>query len=245
MPPRGVKKGTKRARQYEHVKASERQQGRSEERAEEIAARTVNKERARAGESRQASRTSTQDMSSGRRGGQRSGKAGPLPHAAGKFGRLLGGGFRRQAGQGDLEIGEAPHLLLVEPGMLEHRRRDVLAHRQVGEQRALLKEHAPASLDGAPFSLRGRRQVDAEQFDRPAIGALEADQGIEQHGLSGARTADHSQHLAAFYLQVETVVDDLLAVARTKANDLHRRRGVIQDFVFDGDGFNAHMSCFR
>ena len=77
MPPRGVKKGTKRARQYEHVKASERQQGRSEERAEEIAARTVNKERARAGESRQASRTSTQDMSSGRRGGQRSGKAGP------------------------------------------------------------------------------------------------------------------------------------------------------------------------
>ena len=77
MPPRGVKKGTKRARQYEHVKASERQQGRSEERAEEIAARTVYKERARAGESRQASRTSTQDMSSGRRGGQRSGKAGP------------------------------------------------------------------------------------------------------------------------------------------------------------------------
>ena len=60
MPPRGVKKGTKRARQYEHVKASERQQGRSEERAEEIAARTVNKERARAGESRQASRTRDQ-----------------------------------------------------------------------------------------------------------------------------------------------------------------------------------------
>ena len=53
MPPRGVKKGTKRARQYEHVKQSEKQQGRSEERAEEIAARTVNKERARSGEARQ------------------------------------------------------------------------------------------------------------------------------------------------------------------------------------------------
>ena len=52
MPPRGVKKGTKRARQYEHVKKSEKEQGRSEERAEEIAARTVNKERARSGESR-------------------------------------------------------------------------------------------------------------------------------------------------------------------------------------------------
>ncbi len=77
MPPRGVKPGTKRARQYEHIKSSERQQGRSEDRAEEIAARTVNKERARSGESRQRSRTSTQDMSSGRRGGQRSGSSGP------------------------------------------------------------------------------------------------------------------------------------------------------------------------
>jgi Rho termination factor-like protein len=73
MPPRGVKKGTKRARQYEHIKESELEQGASEDRAEEIAARTVNKERARAGESRTASRTSTKDMSSSRRGGLRSG----------------------------------------------------------------------------------------------------------------------------------------------------------------------------
>jgi hypothetical protein len=73
MPPRGVKKGTKRARQYEHIKDSQAEQGRSEDRAEEIAARTVNKERARSGESRSRSRSSTQDMSSSRRGGQRSG----------------------------------------------------------------------------------------------------------------------------------------------------------------------------
>jgi hypothetical protein len=58
MPPRGVKKGSKRARQFEHVKRSERRQGRSESRAEEIAARTVNKERPRSGESRQRSGTS-------------------------------------------------------------------------------------------------------------------------------------------------------------------------------------------
>ncbi len=77
MPPRGVKKGSKRARQYEHVKQSEREQGASESRAEEIAARTVNKERARSGESRTRSRSSTDDISSGRRGGLRSGKAGP------------------------------------------------------------------------------------------------------------------------------------------------------------------------
>jgi hypothetical protein len=73
MPPRGVKKGTKRARQYEHIKESQLDRGSSEGRAEEIAARTVNKEKARAGESRTRSRTSTEDISSGRRGGQRSG----------------------------------------------------------------------------------------------------------------------------------------------------------------------------
>jgi hypothetical protein len=77
MPPRGVKPGTKRARQYEKVKQSERRQGASEDRAEEIAARVVNKERARKGESREASRTSTQDKSSGQRGGQRSGTDRP------------------------------------------------------------------------------------------------------------------------------------------------------------------------
>ena len=77
MPPRGVKPGSKRARQYEHIKDSQKDQGASESRAEEIAARTVNKERARAGESRTRSRTSTQDISSGRRGGQRSGTNRP------------------------------------------------------------------------------------------------------------------------------------------------------------------------
>ncbi len=77
MPPRGVQKGTKRARQYEHIKESQKDRGASEDRAEEIAARTENKERARSGESRQRSRTSTDDMSSSRRGGQRSGTARP------------------------------------------------------------------------------------------------------------------------------------------------------------------------
>jgi len=62
----------KRERQYEHIKAGMREQGRSEETAEEIAARTVNKERARAGEVRTASRTSVDDLSSARRGGLRS-----------------------------------------------------------------------------------------------------------------------------------------------------------------------------
>ena|SRR5438093_1322915 len=62
----------KRERQYEHIKEGLLERGRREDTAEEIAARTVNKERARAGEAKEASRTSTRDISSGRRGGLRS-----------------------------------------------------------------------------------------------------------------------------------------------------------------------------
>jgi hypothetical protein len=62
----------KRERQYEHIKEGELDRGVDEDTAEEIAARTVNKERARAGEAKQASRTSIDDLSSGRRGGLRS-----------------------------------------------------------------------------------------------------------------------------------------------------------------------------
>ena len=64
----------KRERQYDHIKSGLEERGRSEDEAEEIAARTVNKERARHGESREQSRTSTDDISSGRRGGLRSHK---------------------------------------------------------------------------------------------------------------------------------------------------------------------------
>ncbi len=80
MPERSWSK--KRERQYEHVKESEQRAGRSENVAEEIAARTVNKERARHGESRTKSRTSVSDLSSSRRGGLRShrGAAGRTLH---------------------------------------------------------------------------------------------------------------------------------------------------------------------
>ncbi len=67
----------KRERQYEHIKESAKDSGASTKRAKEIAARTVNKERARSGEARTSSRTSRQDMSSSRRGGQRSGTNRP------------------------------------------------------------------------------------------------------------------------------------------------------------------------
>jgi hypothetical protein len=70
MPQRAWNK--KRERQYEHIKEGLLDRGETEDTAEEIAARTVNKERARAGEAREASRSSVEDISSGRRGGLRS-----------------------------------------------------------------------------------------------------------------------------------------------------------------------------
>ncbi|KOU39437.1 hypothetical protein [Streptomyces sp. WM6378] len=75
--PRGS--SPQRERQYEHIKESAEERGESTKRAEEIAARTVNKERARAGESKTASKSSIQDMSSSQRGGRRShsGSQGP------------------------------------------------------------------------------------------------------------------------------------------------------------------------
>src|SRR6476469_4532109 len=66
---------SKRERQYEHIKDAERKSGASTKRAKEIAARTVNKERARTGEARESSRLSRSDISSGRRGGLRGGGA--------------------------------------------------------------------------------------------------------------------------------------------------------------------------
>ncbi len=71
-PCRDVAWSDKRERQYQHIKEGELDRGADEDLAEEIAARTVNKERARAGESRQASLSSTEDISSSRRGGLRS-----------------------------------------------------------------------------------------------------------------------------------------------------------------------------
>ena len=75
MPQRAW--SNKRERQYEHIKDSAKERGTSTKRAKEIAARTVNKERARSGEARTASRSSTRDMSSGRRGGLRSRSSSP------------------------------------------------------------------------------------------------------------------------------------------------------------------------
>ena len=93
-------------RKYEHIKEGQVERGVPEERAEEIAARTVNKERARAGESRTSSRTSTNDISSGRRGGLRSGtkrEKGPTRDQLYNEARQLGIDGRSKMNKGQLK----------------------------------------------------------------------------------------------------------------------------------------------
>ncbi|MFE1316211.1 plasmid stabilization protein [Kitasatospora phosalacinea] len=95
----------KRERQYEHIKEGELKRGVGEKRAAEIAARTVNKERARHGESRTASRSSTHDVSSGHRGGKRShqGSGGPTYQQLYNEARQRGIKGRSKMNKGQLE----------------------------------------------------------------------------------------------------------------------------------------------
>jgi hypothetical protein len=103
MPQRAW--SAKRERQYEHIKDSLEERGKSEDVAQKIAARTVNKERARSGEADQASRSSTADISSGRRGGLRShrGEGGRTRDQLYNEARRLGVGGRSKMNKSQLQ----------------------------------------------------------------------------------------------------------------------------------------------
>ncbi len=97
----------KRERQYEHIKAGAKQRGESTDRAEEIAARTVNKERARSGEAKTASRTSTGDMSSSRRGGQRSHRGAQGPTYAQLYSEARRSGVKGRSSMNKAQLARA------------------------------------------------------------------------------------------------------------------------------------------
>lgn len=103
--PRGS--SPKRERQYEHIKESARGRGESDRRATEIAARTVNKERARTGEARTGSRASVQDMSSSRRGGLRSHRGPGGPTYAQLYEQARDRGIKGRSGMSKAELARA------------------------------------------------------------------------------------------------------------------------------------------
>jgi plasmid stabilization system protein ParE len=98
---------SKRERQYAHIKDSLKRQGRSTDQAEEIAARTVNKERARHGEAKEASRTSIDDMSSSRRGGLHSHGGSSGPTKAQLYNEARSRGIKGRAGMSKAQLQSA------------------------------------------------------------------------------------------------------------------------------------------
>jgi hypothetical protein len=103
--PRGS--SSKRERQYEHIKESAKSRGEGERRATEIAARTVNKERARSGEARTASRTSVKDVSSSRRGGLRSHRGAGGPTYAQLYEEAKNRGINGRSGMSKAQLAHA------------------------------------------------------------------------------------------------------------------------------------------
>jgi hypothetical protein len=103
--PRGS--SPKRERQYEHVRDSEMRRGENAGRAKEIAARTVNKERARSGESKTASRSSVSDISSGRRGGLRSHKGAGGPTKAQLYNEARQRGIKGRSSMSKAQLAHA------------------------------------------------------------------------------------------------------------------------------------------
>jgi plasmid stabilization system protein ParE len=99
----------KRERQYEHIKESVLDRGESENKAEEIAARTVNKERARAGEAKQSSRLSREDISSSRRGGLRSHKGAQGPTYKQLYNEAKDRGVKGRSEMSKAELARALH----------------------------------------------------------------------------------------------------------------------------------------
>ncbi len=103
--PRGSSR--KRERQYEHIKESAKSRGEGDQRATEIAARTVNKERARSGEARTASRTSVEDISSSRRGGLRSHRGAGGPTKAQLYAEAKSRGVKGRASMSKAQLARA------------------------------------------------------------------------------------------------------------------------------------------
>ena len=154
---------------------------------------------------------------------QCAGEAGTLLHPAGKFGRVFVYRFLRQARQLDLVARDVLAQLVGQVGEeLLERHLDILAHGQGGEQRPALKKHAPAIANAQHVVRLGIGDRATEHLDMPLGGDLQADDRAHQNRFAGARSADHAEDFAALDLQVEAVVNGLVAEAVDQV--LHHQR---------------------
>ncbi len=149
-----------------------------------------------------------------------------LAHAARKLGRILEAAVARQSDQCELEGAQLVEQRLRQSHPLLEGNRDILGHGERAEQRAVLEHHAPAPDD--PLERVGARPGDilAEHLDRARGRRQDADNGLEQHRLAGARGADHRENLAPMELEIDVAVQQPARHARCQPREAeHGLRG--------------------
>ena len=123
-------------------------------------------------------------------------------------------GVGGQAGHGDLVAGDlVEQRLLDEREIFADRHLDILGDGQGREERAVLEQHSPAPADILRLVLLAPDHIFAEHLDVAGVRHLKADDRAHQHRLAGARSADDAENLAAADIEVEAVMDDLVAEA--------------------------------
>src|SRR5690242_1335537 len=142
--------------------------------------------------------------------GQRAGETGPLAHAAGQLGGIFLPRIIRQPDEADLDGRDFVHQAQWNVAMVFFERHlDVLRHRQRAEQRAVLKQHAPAPFELPPLSIADPQDIASEDLDLALDRPIEPDDRAQQHRLARARASDDSQNFAAPHIEIDTVMHRL------------------------------------
>ncbi|MNE02026.1 hypothetical protein D3C80_944870 [compost metagenome] len=151
---------------------------------------------------------------------QGAGQADALAHPPRQFRRLQIERLGLQSDHGDLHLGQFADHIARQVGVFDQGRCDIVQHGQGRKQGPLLEQDAGPALDLRRLGLGHLIAFMAEQLHRPALGLLQADDGVEQHRLAGARTPDHAQDLAAPHVQIEVLMDHPVAELAQQAAHL-------------------------
>jgi hypothetical protein len=149
---------------------------------------------------------------------ERAGDSGALAHSARQLGGEFGAGFGRQADHDDL-VGRDLVEQLLREARIEFAKRHlhVLGDGQGREERGALEQDSPALADRLQRGIVAVEHRLAEHPHLALVGLLQADDRAHQHRLAGSRAADHAEYLALAHVEVEALVDDLLAEAVAEA----------------------------
>ena len=150
---------------------------------------------------------------------ERAGQSGALTHPAGELSGILGRGIHGQADHTELQRRDLVDQTARQVGVFAERYLDVLGHGEEAKERSTLKQHAPAFLEPPHRRIRALRHPLIQDLDRPGRAPDQPDDRAQQNRLAGPGAADDAENLAAYHVEIETVVDDLGAETRGQAAD--------------------------